>query len=450
MTETTVHPAQAPEMTPLQATQHFFDVAAAANEIHPSLAEVLRTSYREISVQLPIEREDGSDVHVVRGYRVQHNGARGPYKGGIRYHPAADLDEVRALAMLMTWKTALVNVPFGGAKGGIQVDPADLNVWELEQLTRRFTLQISHVLGPHRDIPAPDLNTNQQTMAWMFDAYSSRYGYSPAAVTGKPVDLGGTPGRDAATGRGVAVVTQAACADDGIPLAGAAVAIQGFGNVGRHAALELAARGARVVAVSDVSGGIHDPDGLDVRTLAASLRVARTFADVPHPLGERITNEELLELDCDVLIPAALGEVVHKGNVDAVRARMVVEGANHPVTPAADAVLRDRGVFVLPDVLANAGGVIGSYFEWTLNIQQYRWTLARFNEELDTALLKAYHHTRAHLAENPEESLRQVCYDIAVRRVLRTSLRRGYVHPPNGWTLKEPAHKPGHDHDEFR
>ncbi|MFN8106055.1 MAG: Glu/Leu/Phe/Val dehydrogenase [Acidimicrobiia bacterium] len=444
-----MNPYGIPELTPLQSVVTFFNQAAEDNGLHPSVTKVLATPYRELTATIPLEHTDDGDIEVVHGYRVQHNGARGPYKGGMRYHVRADLEEVRALAMLMTWKTALVGVPFGGAKGGLQIDPDRYTQREVEQVTRRFVSAICHLLGPERDVPAPDMGTDAQTMAWMFDEFSRRFGHSPAAVTGKPVELFGTPGREGATGHGVVVVTQACCRDLGIDLTGARVAIQGFGNVGMNAALEFAAIGARVVACSDISGGRHDEAGLDVGALATWVQAGNKLADAVT--GDAIDNDELLALDCDVLVPAAVGEVVNGSNAASVRARLVVEAANHPVTPLADRVLEDNGVVVLPDILANAGGVIGSYFEWTLNLQQYTWSKERFDRELESVITKAYRHVRAHMDEDPgEPSMRRISYEIAVRRVVRASLRRGFIHAPAGWSLREPVHPGATNHDVYR
>jgi len=284
----------------------YFDEAAELVRLKDELYDVLKTPYREIDVQVPVRMDDG-ELRTYRGYRVQHNGARGPYKGGIRYHPTADIEEVRALASLMTWKTALLDVPFGGAKGGIGCDPTGISARELEAITRRFALAISHVIGVNRDIPAPDVNTNAQTMAWFMDAYSSRYGYTPAIVTGKPVDLGGAPGREAATGRGVVYVLEAACKRWGVDLGAARVAVQGFGNVGSWAARELHDRGVRVIAVSDVSGGVHCGAGLDIGRLLTWVAGRRPLREFEADGVDHLTNEQLLEIDCDVLIPAALG-----------------------------------------------------------------------------------------------------------------------------------------------
>jgi glutamate dehydrogenase (NAD(P)+) len=342
----------------------------------------------------------------------------------MRYHSSADLDEVRALASLMTWKTALMDLPFGGAKGGIAVDPTGMTAHELEGMTRRFTLAISHVLGVHRDIPAPDVNTNAQVMAWMMDAYSSRHGYSPAIVTGKPLDLGGAPGREAATGRGTVYVLEAAAKHWDIDLSTATVAIQGFGNVGSWAARELHERSIKVVAVSDVSGARYDPNGLDVDRFIGWATARRPLADLEE--GDQLTNEELIELDCDVLIPAALGEVINRENADKVRAGLVVEAANHPTTPEGDKILEDRGVRVVPDILANAGGVTGSYFEWAQNIQQFKWKEERFNSDLQEAMDRAFAATVA-FAEKRDVSMRRAAFAIGMERVARAARLRGYV-----------------------
>jgi len=408
----------------IESVNCYFDAAAKLLDLDEDLYPVLKSSYREVQVQVPVRRDDGSlDTFV--GYRVQHNGARGPYKGGIRYHPDAHLDEVRALASLMTWKTALLDVPFGGAKGGIAVDPTTMSPRELEAMTRRFTLSLSHVLGTHRDVPAPDMNTNAQTMAWMMDAYSGRYGYSPAIVTGKPVDLGGAPGREAATGRGVVYCLEAACRRWGTDLADQGVVIQGFGNVGSWVARELHSRDIKVVGVSDVSGGVYAAEGLPVPSLVEWVGQRRPLAEASGPF-EPIGNEELLTAQCDVLVPAALGEVIHEGNAGAVQATMVVEAANNPVTPEADEILEARGVRVIPDILANAGGVTGSYFEWAQNIQQFRWKEDRFNSELQDAMVRAFDATAA-FAEGRSVTMRNAAFAIGIDRVAKAARLRGYV-----------------------
>jgi glutamate dehydrogenase (NAD(P)+) len=413
-------------LTAFEAVNVYFDEAARLVDLDEEMHSILTSTYREISVQVPVRLDDG-DLVVVRGYRVQHNGARGPYKGGVRYHPTADLEEVRALASLMTWKTALLDIPFGGAKGGIEVDPSGMSQREIERMTRRFTQAIAHVIGVYRDIPAPDVGTNAQTMAWMMDAFSARTGYTPAIVTGKPLSLGGAPGREQATGRGVVYILDAFVREKGQSLEGLRVIVQGFGNVGSWAAVEAAARGAVVVGASDKNGGVWCDAGVDPHRLVDATRDGGSVVDVADECGyDRLTNEELLEADCDVLVPAALGEVVHDGNADAVKAKAIIEAANYPITPDADKILRDRGIDVVPDVLANAGGVVGSYFEWTQNIQQFTWKEERFNEELEDRLARAYEFTSA-FAKEKACSMRQAAFAIGIERVATASRLRGYI-----------------------
>jgi glutamate dehydrogenase (NAD(P)+) len=411
-------------LTAFQAVNKNFEEAASIVDLDAEMRSVLTTTYREISVQIPV-RLDNGDLVVAQGYRVQHNGARGPYKGGIRYHPNADLEEVRALASLMTWKTALLDVPFGGAKGGIAVDPTQMSERELQQMTRRYANGISHVIGVYRDIPAPDMNTNAQTMAWFMDAYSSRQGYSPGIVTGKPISIGGQPGREAATGLGVVFVLEAYAREHGIDLQDCPVVIQGFGNVGSFAGVEAAARGARIVGVSDRFGGIQHPGGLDVGALMEIVKGGGKVSDYTGPRDE-VSNEELLELPCTFLIPAALDEQLHGDNADRVQARVVVEAANYPTTPNADKIFADRGIDVIPDILANAGGVTGSYFEWTRNIQQMPWTIERFNEALQAYMVRAYEATST-FARERGCSLRQAAFAIGIERVAHAVRMRGYI-----------------------
>ncbi|MGH2829464.1 MAG: Glu/Leu/Phe/Val family dehydrogenase [Actinomycetota bacterium] len=410
-------------MTPYESVTFFFDRAADHIGLDDEMREVLRGTYRETRVQVPVRLDDGR-LLVFNGYRVQHNGARGPYKGGIRYHPDADLDEVRALAALMTWKTAIADLPFGGAKGGVQCEPHMLSTAELQRLTRRYIEMISYVLGPNRDIPAPDVNTNAQTMAWVMDAYGRRYGYTPSCVTGKPVELGGSLGRDAATGRGVVMVIEEAAQLLGRALEGSTAAIQGFGNVGSFAAQILAPTGAKVVAVSDIRGGIHDPRGIDVEALLR--HVAESGSVVEFPGTQPITNEDLLELPVDWLIPAALGGVIHSRNANRIQAPVVVEAANHPITPVADEILRERGTVVIPDIVANAGGVTVSYFEWTQNIQQFRWTEEQVNEQLHRVMSSAFGEVGTY-AKEQGLPLRDAAFALAVRRVAHAAHIRGYV-----------------------
>jgi glutamate dehydrogenase (NAD(P)+) len=410
-------------MSPFEAATYFFDRAARELDLSDEMRAVLATSYRELAVQIPVRMDDGR-LEVFRGYRIQHNGARGPYKGGIRYHESADLDEVRALAALMTWKNALIDVPFGGAKGGVQCEPGVLTRGELERLTRRFTSMISYVIGVHRDIPAPDMGTNAQTMAWMMDAYGQRYGYEPAIVTGKPVELGGSPGREEATGRGVVIAAREAAKRLGLEWKNARVVVQGFGNVGYWTAALASESGARIVAISDVGGGTYRAGGFDVAALVRHQKKAMSVTT--YPGGDEVSNDALLEIDCDVLIPAAIEGVINTSNADRLSARLVVEAANGPTTPAADRILTDRGVPVLPDILANSGGVTVSYFEWVQNIQQFRWELDQVNFELKKRMRKATDlvFTRA---EERNSTLRESAFEIAVGRVARAATIRGYV-----------------------
>ena len=411
------------ELRAFEAVNQYFAEAARVIDLDEELSAILTTPYREVTVQVPVRMDDG-DLIVVRGYRVQHNGARGPYKGGIRYHPTCDLNEVRALASLMTWKTALLDLPFGGAKGGLEVDPTGMSEAELQRMTRRFMQGIHHILGVYRDIPAPDMNTNAKVMAWMMDAYSATHGYSPAIVTGKPLDLGGAPGREAATGRGCVFVLDAYCQHHGLDLRTQRVAIQGFGNVGSWMAKALHDRGAKVVGVSDIRGAIAATDGIDVPGMVALVGAGGSVIDAAQ--GELITNEQLLALDCDVLVPAALGEVITGANANDVRAKVVLEAANYPVTPDADKLLHDRGITVIPDILANAGGVTGSYFEWSQNIQQFTWKEERFVAELLDRMQGAYRYTQA-FAHDHDVTLRQAAYAIGIQRVAAAVRLRGYI-----------------------
>jgi glutamate dehydrogenase (NAD(P)+) len=410
-------------LTPIESVNAFFDRGAQLIHLKDEMYDVLKSSYREVQVQVPVRMDDGS-LEVFTGYRIQHNGARGPYKGGIRYHPQADLDEVRALASLMTWKTALVDIPFGGAKGGITVDVSHMSHREIQGMTRRFINAIGHVLGVNRDIPAPDMNTNAQVMAWVMDAYSATHGYSPASVTGKPVELGGAEGREAATGRGVVYVLEGAAKHWGVNLPECRVAIQGFGNVGSWVARGLDELGVKVVAVSDVKGAVYRSDGLDIDRLVTLSDSRRSVTDADDV--ETISNEELLECECDVLIPAALGDVITQENAEKIRAGIIVEAANHPTTTEADAILADTDKRVIPDLLANAGGVTGSYFEWTQNIQQFKWKVDRFNDELRDVMMRALESTLS-FAETRDVSMRDAAFAIGIERVARASKMRGYV-----------------------
>ncbi|HUG01005.1 MAG TPA: Glu/Leu/Phe/Val dehydrogenase dimerization domain-containing protein [Longimicrobiales bacterium] len=421
----TVAPGSPSEsFTPFEAVNYQFDLAADLLELSDAMRVALKTPYREVMIEIPLICDSG-DLRTFRGYRVQHNLARGPMKGGLRYHPDVDLDEARALASLMTWKTAVVDLPYGGAKGGIDCDPRSTSITQhdLENITRTFVERLQVFIGPNQDIPAPDLNTNAQVMAWIVDEYSKFHGFTPGVVTGKPIALGGSEGRESATGRGVALISSLAARDHGVELGGARVAIQGFGNVGSWSARFLAEMGARVVAVSDVEGAVHSASGLDLA--AVSDAVANSGSVVGTDGVERISNADLLTLDVDVLVPAALGHVINGGNARDVRARLIVEGANAPVTPVADEILAERGIPVVPDILANAGGVTVSYFEWVQNLQQFRWSADRVDQELTATLERAYRTVRE-VSEAKRVSMRTAAFILAIRRVATATELRGF------------------------
>ncbi len=381
------------EASPYEMALAQYDRAVKHLALKRGIEDYLRAPKRELTVNFPVRMDDRS-VKIFTGYRVHHSTARGPTKGGIRYHPGVTLDEMRALAMWMTWKCAVLNLPYGGAKGGVVCDPKRLSLQELENLTRRYATEISVLMSPEGDIPAPDVNTTPQIMAWIMDTYSMHRGYSvPAVVTGKPVPVGGSLGRAEATGRGVAVATREALAQLGLPLEGARVAVQGFGNVGSVSASLLHAAGARIVAVSDSRGGTLNPRGLDPRALVRHKRESGRLDD--YPGGQPITNEGLLVSDCDVLIPAALEQQITAANAERIRARLVVEGANGPTTPEADAILGARGALVVPDILANAGGVVVSYFEWVQDLQSFFWSEEEINERLERLMVRAFREVGA-------------------------------------------------------
>ena len=386
--------------------------------------EILAHPKRELTVNFPVRMDDGT-TRVFTGYRVQHNEARGPVKGGIRYSPLVSLDEVRALAMWMTWKCAVVDLPYGGAKGGVIVDPNLLSDGELERLTRRYAAEIDVIIGPTMDIPAPDMGTDEQVMAWIMDTYSMHRGYSvPGVVTGKPVAIGGSLGRFEATGRGVLFIAEEACADNGISLAGATVAIQGFGNVGGVAARVLSQAGAKVVAVSDARGGVYNPNGLDIEALYKGKRPRGRLDNLDGIDHEAISNADLLELPVDILIPAAVDCQITERNAGKIQARLIIEAANGPTTVAGDAVLAERGVFVVPDILANAGGVVVSYFEWVQARQSYFWEESEVMERQRRIMVKAYHEVTA-VARERGVRLREAAYIRALERVVEALRLRG-------------------------
>ena len=407
---------------PWHNAQQQFDAAAELLGLHQGLRAVLREVRREFTVRFPVKM-DGGGLRMFEGYRVQHNLTRGPAKGGLRFHPDVSLDEVKALAMWMTWKCAIANLPFGGAKGGVIVDPATLSHRELERLTRRFASEIAVLIGPESDIPAPDVNTNPEIMAWIMDTVSMESGYSvPAVVTGKPLDIGGSEGRPAATGRGVTIVAVEACRRLGRDPAETTVAVQGFGNVGATAARLMAEAGFIVCAVSDVSGGIWAPGGLDVAAVARHRMDTGSLAGFRG--AEEVSNEALLELPVDMLVPAALENQVTARNAARIQARVIIEGANGPTTPDADRILEHRGVVVVPDILANAGGVTVSYFEWVQDIQSFFWEEGEINQKLERVMRKAFAQT-AEQADLHKVSLRMGAYLVAVKRVADATSVRG-------------------------
>ncbi len=401
----------------------FFNQAADHLKMDDGVREMLRRPWRELQVSVPVRMDDGR-IEVFSGYRIQHNGARGPYKGGIRSHPDADLEEIKALASLMTWKNALVDIPFGGAKGGIQCDPRAMSDGELNRMTRRYTTNIEHFLGVNRDIPAPDMGTNSQTMAWIMDAYSQIHGYTPGSVTGKPVELGGSKGRDSATGRGVIYVLKESAKDLGIALEGARAVVQGFGQVGAWTAMLASEAGCNVIAVGDILGGVYRENGIDVAQLIEHKDRAGTV--VGFPGADLVKNEDLLEIDCDILIPAAIDRAIHEENAPHVNAKLVIEAANHPLTPEADQILNDRGISVLPDILVNAGGVIVSYFEWTQNLYQHQWEEERVNEELEKIINRAYRAVKDKV-ERKNITHREAAFVIGVERVAHVAKLRGFI-----------------------
>lgn len=409
--------------TALEAADRLFEKAADLIGLSPEKRVELSTPYRELMVRLPLLTEDG-EVRIFRGYRVQHDNARGPMKGGIRYHPDADLDEVRTLAALMTWKTAVVNLPYGGAKGGIQCDVRELSQLDLERLTRRFAQRMEGFIGPREDIPGPDMGTNAQIMAWMMDEYSKFHGYSPGVVTGKPLELGGSEGRVSATGRGLFFAVERIAQDIGLELKGARVAVQGFGNVGYWAARFLADAGCEIVAVSDVEGTLRCAEGLDIEALREAAEEGGSVMHYQGEAYERLHRDELLTCDCDILVPAALGGAIHADNAGDIKARLIAEGANHPTTPEADEILLERGITVLPDIFANAGGVTVSYFEWVQNQQHVRWDADRVDKELRQIMNDAFEAIDAARKEF-DTDLRTAAFVVAIRRVSEAARLRG-------------------------
>ncbi len=409
-------------MRAFDATRLYFDRAADQMDLTDNMRRLLLIPRREVQVEIPVELDNG-ELATYIGYRVQHDNSRGPMKGGLRYHPQANLDEVRSLAALMTWKTAVVNLPYGGAKGGIAIDPLKFSPRELERITRKFIDGIHDMIGPDIDIPAPDMGTNAEVMGWIMNQYNKYHGFSPACVTGKPVELYGLPGREEATGRGVGIMVIKLLSRLARKPTQTRVAIQGFGNVGTHTAKFLSEAECKIVAVSDVSGGYYRPAGLDIKeTLRYALDHKGSLAGFTG--GDKITNEQLLELDVDLLVPAALGHVITPENAAKIKAPIIVEAANGPVHPDADDILNQAGKTVLPDILVNAGGVTASYFEWVQNRQHYQWGLNRVRQELDSVMANAFESVWA-VAEEKRVTLRTAAYIIGIGRVGRATILGG-------------------------
>ncbi|XP_009599776.1 glutamate dehydrogenase B-like [Nicotiana tomentosiformis] len=409
-------------MNALAATNRNFKLAARLLGLDSKLEKSLLIPFREIKVECTIPKDDGSLASFV-GFRVQHDNARGPMKGGIRYHPEVDPDEVNALAQLMTWKTAVANIPYGGAKGGIGCSPSDLSNSELERLTRVFTQKIHDLIGIHTDVPAPDMGTNPQTMAWILDEYSKFHGYSPAVVTGKPIDLGGSLGRDAATGRGVLFATEALLKEHGKSIAGQCFVIQGFGNVGSWAAKLINEQGGKIVAVSDITGAIKNKNGLDIASLLKHVKENRGVKGFND--ARSIDPDSILVEDCDVLIPAALGGVINRDNANNIKAKYIIEAANHPTDPEADEILAKKGVVILPDIYANSGGVTVSYFEWVQNIQGFMWDEDKVNAELKTYMTRGFKDVKD-MCKTHNCDLRMGAFTLGVNRVARATVLRGW------------------------
>jgi len=416
-------PGQRAEVSNLDIVKHYFDIAAEQLELPDDLRTVFWEPYREVTVQIPVKLSDGK-VHVFSGYRIQHNGARGPYKGGIRFHPDVDVDEVRALASLMTWKTAVAGVPFGGAKGGVNCPAGQLEQSELQKISRSFMDKIEKVLGPTRDIPAPDVNTNAQVMAWMMDEYGKLHGHTPAIVTGKPIALEGSYGREAATGRGCVYMFREAAPHLGMTPADTTFVVQGYGNVGSWAARIMQQLGCKMVAVSDANGAIRNDEGIDANALQEFISEGGKITDFGG--SDSIEPDDLLAVPCDVFIPAALGGMIHEGNAERLDCRAIVEGANSPTTPKADRILADKGIKLVPDVMANAGGVVCSYFEWVQNLQHFRWDEREVNDKLGTIMRRAYREVSARAKEESID-LRQAAYLVGIERVVEAAQTRGYI-----------------------
>jgi glutamate dehydrogenase (NAD(P)+) len=416
-------PGQRAEITNLEIVHHYFTIAADQLKLPDDLRTVFWEPYREVTVQIPVKLSDGK-IHVFSGYRIQHNGARGPYKGGIRFHPEVDIDEVRALASLMTWKTAIAGVPYGGAKGGVNCPAGELEPSEVQKIARSFMDKVEKVLGPTRDIPAPDVNTNAQVMAWMMDEYGKLHGHTPAIVTGKPIALEGSYGREAATGRGCVYMFREAAPHLGLTPTDTTFVVQGYGNVGSWAARIMQQLGCKMVAVSDANGAIRNDGGIDANVLQDFISEGGRITDFDG--GDAIDPDDLIAVPCDVFIPAALGGMIHEGNAHRMECRVMIEGANSPTTPAADEILGEKGVYTIPDVMANAGGVVCSYFEWVQNLQHFRWDEREVNDKLGNIMRRAYREVSGR-AKQENLPLRQASYLVGIERVVEAARTRGYV-----------------------
>jgi glutamate dehydrogenase (NAD(P)+) len=416
-------PGQRAEISNLEIVHHYFNAACDRLGLSDDLRVVFWAPYREVTVQIPVRLPDGK-VHVYSGYRIQHNGARGPYNGGIRFHPEVDIDEVRALASLMTWKTAVAGVPYGGAKGGVNCPADRLEQTDVQKIARSFMDKVEKILGPTRDIAAPDVNTNAQVMAWMMDEYGKLHGHTPAIVTGKPIALEGSYGREAATGRGCVYMFREAAPHLGLSPADTNFVVQGYGNVGSWAARIMQQLGATMVGVSDATGAIRNDGGIDANALYEHIRDGGHMTEFEG--GDEIPAADLISIPCDVFIPAALGGMIHEGNAADMQCKVIVEGANSPTTPTADRILREKDVYIIPDVMANAGGVVVSYFEWVQNLQHFRWDEREVNDKLGTIMRRAYREVSARAREEGID-VREAAYLVGIERVVEAARTRGYV-----------------------